>query len=428
MMPDSRFSFKSVYAVAKKEFMDNVRNKWIIALVIIFMLLTVLASYLAAGQRVDSITATYDEFLGDPGTGQAGPGSIQGIQPGFRLILNDEVAFIIYQYNPILSMNGTHVWFKSAHANETEADWYNSTLGIYFPPDIVIEGNHTANYSVGDTMEITFHIIEVDSVLTVEELWDSQTGTYRMYLPADIFEQTDGTESSALGNMEETVLILISFSSILIPIIAIMLGYATISGETESGALHVVLAYPVRRSEVLLGKFFGLGLVIVAATILGFGLGGIVIAAIAGAVAIGGYLAFIGLTILLGLLFLSMAILFSAICKRRSTSIAAGVLLFFWGMIIGMIIFGLYYATGGTIEDLFSGTGSFPDWIWAMMFLSPMDMTQMATMQSFGLSNVMGFELVAPGFVTVASIVLVQVAWMLIALTLAYYFFKKRDI
>ena len=289
-MPGPRLSFNSLYAVAKKEFMDNVRNKWIIALVLIFVLLTVLASYLAAGQ------------------------------------------------------------------------------------------------------------------------------------------QADGAGDGALGNMEETVLVLISISSILVPIIAIMLGYATISGETESGALHVVLAYPVRRLEVLLGKFLGLGMVIVVATVGGFGLGGIIIAAVAGGEAIGGFLAFIGLTILLGLLFLSMAILFSAICKRRSTSIAAGVLLFFWGMIIGMIIFGIYYATGGSFEELFSGTGNFPNWLWAMEFLSPMDMTQIATMQSFGLSGFMGYNLEVPGFVSVGSIVLVQVVWMLMALTLAYYFFRKRDI
>ncbi len=427
-MPGPVFNFKSMYAVAKKEFMDNVRNKWIIALVLVFMLLTILASYLAAGQRVDSITATYDELLGDSGTGQGGPGAIPGMGAGFRLILEDEVAFIVHQENPILSMKATHVWFESAHENETEADWYNSTLGIYFPPDMIIEGNHTANYSKGDAMKVTFHIIEVDSELKIEELWDSDTSTDRMYLPADIFAASDGNGGSALGNMEETVLILISISSILVPIIAIMLGYSTISGETESGALHVVLAYPVRRNEILFGKFFGLAMVIVVAVLLGFGLGGIIIAAIAGGEAIGGYLAFIGLTILLGLLFLSMAILFSSICKRRSTSIAAGVLLFFWGMIIGMIIFGIYYATGGSFENLFSGTADFPDWLWTMMFLSPMDMTQMATMQSFGLSSFMGYNLEAPGFVSAGSIVTVQVVWMLIALTLAYYFFKRRDI
>ncbi|MDD4308333.1 MAG: ABC transporter permease subunit, partial [Thermoplasmata archaeon] len=32
-------------AIAKKEFMDNVRNKWVLALSIIFMLLVVVLSY-----------------------------------------------------------------------------------------------------------------------------------------------------------------------------------------------------------------------------------------------------------------------------------------------------------------------------------------------------------------------------------------------
>ena len=43
-------NIKPIYAVAKKEFMDNLRNKWIIAMLIIFLLLTILASYLAGGQ------------------------------------------------------------------------------------------------------------------------------------------------------------------------------------------------------------------------------------------------------------------------------------------------------------------------------------------------------------------------------------------
>ena len=36
---------KTIYAIAKKEFLDNYRNKWIIALTIIFLLLTLVISY-----------------------------------------------------------------------------------------------------------------------------------------------------------------------------------------------------------------------------------------------------------------------------------------------------------------------------------------------------------------------------------------------
>ena len=102
------------------------------------------------------------------------------------------------------------------------------------------------------------------------------------------------------GNMQNSVLALLGISSIIIPLIAIVLGCLTISGEAESGSLNVVLSYPVSRLEVLLGKFFGLGFVLIFSIILGFGIGGIIIATTYGGEEAVGYLAFIGLSIILG--------------------------------------------------------------------------------------------------------------------------------
>jgi ABC-type transport system involved in multi-copper enzyme maturation permease subunit len=238
--------------------------------------------------------------------------------------------------------------------------------------------------------------------------------------------QTDTT--SGFGGMEETVASLMGISSLLVPIIAIMLGYATISGEAESGALHVVLSYPIRRIEVLLGKFFGLSFVLVFSILIGFGIGGIIIVATAGADAAGGFLAFIGLTILLGMLYLSLAMLASSFAKKRSTSLGLGVLIFFWGMIYGMIVFGIYLGFGGDFTALLSGTVSFPDWLWASIYASPMDMSQMAAMMAFGITQFFGFDMVAPGFMSLGTLVLAMLLWTYIPLILAYFLFKKRDI
>jgi ABC-type transport system involved in multi-copper enzyme maturation permease subunit len=209
---------------------------------------------------------------------------------------------------------------------------------------------------------------------------------------------------SGFGGMEETVITLLSISSLLIPIIAIMLGYATISGEAESGALHVVLSYPVRRIEVLMGKFLGLSFVLIFSILVGFGLGGIVIAATAGADAIGGFLAFIGVTILLGMLYLSLAIMASSFANL---------------------------GTGGDFNDLLnpaSGNVGFPDWLWASVYASPMDMSQMAAMFAFGVSQFFGFNFAAPDFLNIGTIILAMFLWTLIPLLLAYFLFKKRDI
>jgi ABC-type transport system involved in multi-copper enzyme maturation permease subunit len=234
--------------------------------------------------------------------------------------------------------------------------------------------------------------------------------------------------ASGFGGMEETVASLMGISSLLVPIIAIMLGYATISGEAESGALHVVLSYPVRRIEVLLGKFLGLSFVLVFSILIGFGIGGVIIVATAGADAAGGFLVFIGITILLGMLYLSLAMLASSFAKKRSTSLGLGVLIFFWGMIYGMIVFGIYLGSGGDFNDLISGSISFPDWLWASIYASPMDMSQMGAMMAFGITQFFGFDMAAPDFMSMGTIVFAMFLWTIIPLILAYFLFKKRDI
>ncbi len=235
-------------------------------------------------------------------------------------------------------------------------------------------------------------------------------------------------DSSSLGEMEDTITVLLSISVILIPLIAIMLGYATISGECESGSLYVVLAYPIRRREVLLGKFIGLGAVIVFSTIIGFGTGGIIIAVLAGTSKWTGYLMFIALTILLGLLYLSVSMFFSTLTSKRSTSLGLGVLIFFWSMIFGIILMAVYLGGGGSYDELLTGETTFPNWMWWAILLSPMDMNQVAVLRAFGIEEVFGFSMEFPSFMTLSLLVTVQLIWIIVPLILAYYVFERRDI
>ena len=163
-----------------------------------------------------------------------------------------------------------------------------------------------------------------------------------------------------MGEMDLTVTTLLTLSSMLIPVIAIMLGYGTIAGEAESGALSVVLAYPVRRTEVLLGKFIGLSSVITASVVGGFGIAGIIISLATKGGEWRGYIIFMLLTILLGVLYISLSMCFSAILKRKSTALGGGILVFFWGMIIGTIWIGIYLSAGGSLTELYSGRGTSP--------------------------------------------------------------------
>ena len=232
------------------------------------------------------------------------------------------------------------------------------------------------------------------------------------------------------GGMGETVVTLLSIAVLLIPLIAIMLGFSTIAGEAEKGALSVVLSYPVRRIEVLLGKFLGLGSVLAVTPLIGFGIGGVVIAATVGAEEGVAYLAFIALTILLGLMYLSAVIFISALCRTRVRAIAGGVILFFWAMIYGLIIMSIYIATGGNYQEFFTPGGflELPGWFWASIVFSPGDLNQMAVMQAFGLDQAFGFQIEAPDWLSMEFLLFVHLLWIIVPLILAYFFFKRRDI
>ncbi len=232
-----------------------------------------------------------------------------------------------------------------------------------------------------------------------------------------------------VGEMELTVGTLMSLSSLLVPIIAIMLGYATISGEAESGALSVVLTCPVSRVEVLLGKFLGLGSVICFSVLVGFGVSGLIIAASAGGGQWVGYISFMLLTMLLGMLYLSLSVCFSSLLKRRVTSLAAGVFVFFLGMILGMIMMGLYASTGGDLGAFLMGDLSgVPDWFWCEVFLSPQDGSQVAAMLAFGVDEFLGYEFDMPSYINMGTLALSQAIWTLIPLTFSFIWFRKRDI
>ena len=255
--------------------------------------------------------------------------------------------------------------------------------------------------------------------------------TILLFLLVILFSYLAGRQSGGedlLGDMQNTVFGLVGISSILIPLIAIILGFGTISGEAESGALSVVLSYPVKRVEILFGKLIGLGSVIIVSILVGFGFGGILITATVGSESWLSYIAFIGLTIFLGFIYLSLSICISSFFKRRITSIGGGLLIFFWGMIVGSILMGVVFASGFEMKDMM--TGNFPEWYWYETLFSPMDLHQTTVTKAFGIETIkyMDFSIDMPEFLNIGLLLFTHLIWFIVPLILSYRFFKKRDI
>jgi len=141
---------------------------------------------------------------------------------------------------------------------------------------------------------------------------------------------------------------LVTLSSLLVPLVALVLSHDAIVGERERNTLGLLLSLPVGRMEVVLAKLLGRSLALAAAVALGLG----------AAMAVSGpddvrTLGALALpTLLLGLAFVSIGLLVSALSRRQVT--AASVVVVVW---FGLVFFydlgvlGLLVATDGAIPQ-----------------------------------------------------------------------------
>ena len=69
-----------------------------------------------------------------------------------------------------------------------------------------------------------------------------------------VMQQIIGNQLLAMG---------LYFASFLLSLLALMAGIASVATEIESGLLHAVVSRPIKRSEIVLGKYLGYGLMLI---------------------------------------------------------------------------------------------------------------------------------------------------------------------
>ena len=102
---------------------------------------------------------------------------------------------------------------------------------------------------------------------------------------------------SALQAFGRTTATLMNLCLLLAPLVAVLMGAASIAGERERGTLEHLLAQPLTRTRLLLAKHAGLLVALTAATLAGFLPAGVLVVAAAGAGVIGHYLIFPGIAV-----------------------------------------------------------------------------------------------------------------------------------
>ncbi len=159
--------------------------------------------------------------------------------------------------------------------------------------------------------------------------------------------------------MSVTVVSLSGLTVYLLPLIALMLSFDALVGEVERGTMLLLLAYPVRRWQVVGGKFIGHVCILILAILIGYGGTAVMIALTHESrwQDVGVYLAMMGSSLLLGTVFVGLGYLVSAVARERASAAALAVGL--WVVLVvayDVALLGFAVADQGRMlgQDLFS--------------------------------------------------------------------------
>src|SRR5574339_633973 len=151
------------------------------------------------------------------------------------------------------------------------------------------------------------------------------------------------------------------FLAILVSLIAIALSFDSINGEFNRRTLSRVLAQPVYRDALLLGKFLGglltLTMVFSAIWLLIFGIGIFKLGVPPTAEETGRALWFLLATIFYGGIWMALAMLFSSLFRSSATAALASIavwafFIFFWNIVVGLLAPALGPQQITTVQDL----------------------------------------------------------------------------
>jgi len=233
------------------------------------------------------------------------------------------------------------------------------------------------------------------------------------------------TGSVKASAMDISVISLASLSVYLIPLIALMLSFDALVGEFERGTMMLLLTYPVKRWQVIMGKFLGHVLILFIAIFAGYG-GAILILTFVTGASLDGWQAYVSMmasSLLLGAIFIALGYLVSVLVKERAT--AAGTAIGLWLVFVvlyDLLLFGLLLVDESQLisQQLFS----------MLMLISPTDTYRILNLSMFdGVSQAAGIAGIASeAGLSGTLLISVLLLWIAAPLAATLLVFQKREL
>lgn len=225
-----------------------------------------------------------------------------------------------------------------------------------------------------------------------------------------------------ITSLSTTIASLASLAVFLIPLIALLVSYDSFVGEQESGTLLLLLTYPLSKSQLLLGKFFGQGAIIALAIFLGFGTSALLLyVQLDNSQVLVSFALFIASATLLGLSFTAIAYLISLSVSEKSK--AAGCALITWFIFALAFDLALLALLVG-VEDGIGQQG-----LTQLMLLNPADIFRLVNLSGLDSSDINGAVAIAiNSSLSQSTLFISLLAWVAIPLSIAILILKKKTL
>ena len=215
---------------------------------------------------------------------------------------------------------------------------------------------------------------------------------------------------------------LLTLSLYLLPLLGMILGASSFAGD--DGGTELLLAQPIGRGEVLLGRMLGLSAAIATVSAVGFGAAGALVWARAGSRGYAGYLLVVAGATLVSLAGTAVGILLGLLARRRSAAVGWALAAWFCAAVLyDLVAIGLLQVVGN---------GDPGPWLLAILAANPIDGVRALGLVTLGADVLLGPTGVALhrllGGALGSALVLASLAsWLALPLLCAARAYRRRD-
>jgi Cu-processing system permease protein len=206
------------------------------------------------------------------------------------------------------------------------------------------------------------------------------TAAFALLAAAAAYSAGAANEMSGADGFARTTMALVPVVLLLVPLAALILGVSGHAATPEGEPF--LFGQPVGRGTVLVGRWLGEAVALAAAIIAGLGTGGVIVAFGSGAEGVGGFAFFIGASIMLGVIFLSIAAAIASAAVNRV--VALGAATFAWFVFV-LLYDGAALSLAGWLSGPRGGRVLF-----GSVFGNPVDLIRVVALSVAGTPNVLG--------------------------------------